>query len=197
MTIKNKLKGFNSRKKTGVPTTVGISILLAVLLVASVLTAVTIGSVDISVKDVYKILLNACFGIGEGSESFDGMAYDIVWYLRLPRLILAIAVGMALSVSGRSDAGHRQKSYGRPLYAGYFLRRIPWRNRRDTFWYGGIFRRKRCRSIRLCRRFFGSYIGRGPRGNGYAFQFGAAAAIRNGAQHHLFRFFKFYYLYCR
>ena len=39
-------------------------ILLTVLLVISILAAVTIGSVDLSVKDVYSVILYKLFGIG-------------------------------------------------------------------------------------------------------------------------------------
>ena len=45
----------------------GIS--LTVFLVISILTAVTIGSVDLSVKDVYSVILYKVFGIGESSPT--------------------------------------------------------------------------------------------------------------------------------
>ena len=49
----------------GKPIYVLAVILLTVLLVISILTAVTIGSVDLSVKDVYSVILYKVFGIGD------------------------------------------------------------------------------------------------------------------------------------
>lgn len=85
-------------REMALPTTIGIAIVLMVLLMLSITIAVTIGSVPIPVGDVYRIILGALTGAGR--DSFEGMAYDIVLFIRLPRLILAMAVGMALSCSG-------------------------------------------------------------------------------------------------
>ncbi len=79
---------------------VALVVLLAVL-VGSLLVAVTIGSVNLSVGDVYGVILYHLTGLGDASLYGDGTATgDIVWQVRLPRLVLAIAVGMALSVVG-------------------------------------------------------------------------------------------------
>ena len=75
-------------------------ILLAVFLVISILTAVTIGSVDLSVKDVYSVILYKLFGIGDPEVYGVGAMSDIVWFIRLPRILLATAVGMGLAVAG-------------------------------------------------------------------------------------------------
>ncbi len=89
-----------NKKLMGMPSLVGISLLLLLLLVLSVMVAVTLGTVDISVNEVYRIIGNKAFGIDVAQEINTGMMADIVWFLRLPRLILALAVGMSLSVSG-------------------------------------------------------------------------------------------------
>ena len=74
---------------------------LACLLVLSLLVAVTIGSVNLSVGDVYGVIVYHLFGVGDASAFGDGTAKgDIVWQVRLPRLVLAVAVGVALSVVG-------------------------------------------------------------------------------------------------
>ena len=76
-------------------------VVLAALLVLSLLVAVTIGSVNLSVGDVYGVIAYHLFGVGDPSVLGDGTAKgDIVWQVRLPRLVLAIAVGVALSVVG-------------------------------------------------------------------------------------------------
>ena len=62
----------------GKPIYVLAVILLTVLLVISILTAVTIGSVDLSVKDVYSVILYKVFGIGDPEVYGVGAMSDIV-----------------------------------------------------------------------------------------------------------------------
>lgn len=78
---------------------IAILILLATL-VLSLLWAVTIGSVDLAMGDVYRVILYKIFGIGDPEVYGKGSLSDIVWFVRLPRLVLAIGIGIALSVSG-------------------------------------------------------------------------------------------------
>ena len=75
-------------------------ILLLAALIVSLIWAVTIGSVDIRISDVYRVLLYKIFGIGDGERYGSGSMSDIVWFVRLPRLVLAIGVGTALAISG-------------------------------------------------------------------------------------------------
>ncbi len=75
-------------------------LVLAAALVISLLWAVTIGSVDLAVGDVYRVILFKMFGIGDAELYGSGSMSDIVWFVRLPRLVLAIAIGSGLSISG-------------------------------------------------------------------------------------------------
>ena len=75
-------------------------LLLAAALLLSLLFAVTIGSVDLAMGDVYRVILCKAFGLGDPEIYGHGSMSDIVWFVRLPRLVLAIGVGMALAVSG-------------------------------------------------------------------------------------------------
>lgn len=75
-------------------------LILGVGLVFSVLLAVTFGSSPIPFSDVYRVILNQLFGIGDDAVYGTGPLHDIVIYIRLPRLILAVAVGMGLAVCG-------------------------------------------------------------------------------------------------
>lgn len=84
----------------GTPAYVGVSIILVAVLIFSILIAVTMGSVDISIKDVYEIIIYKIFSIGDPKLLSKGALHDIVWFIRLPRIILAVAVGIGLSVSG-------------------------------------------------------------------------------------------------
>ena len=74
-------------------------VLLSVALIVSLLFAVTIGSSNISMADVYKVIIRQLFGIGDVSYA-KGSIHDVVWFIRLPRLILAVGVGIGLSVCG-------------------------------------------------------------------------------------------------
>lgn len=78
---------------------VAILVLLAALAL-SILAAVTFGTVNLSVGEVYGEILYKCTGIGDPELYASGKLHDIVWFVRLPRVILAVAVGMALAVSG-------------------------------------------------------------------------------------------------
>lgn len=68
-------------------------ILLLILLPLFLMAAVTFGTVDLSLRDVY----GAVFSRQTASET---AVWDVVWLIRLPRLVLAMAVGMGLSVCG-------------------------------------------------------------------------------------------------
>lgn len=77
-----------------------ISVILLILLFISVLVSVTIGAVDISIKDVYSVILYKMFYIDKFKMYGEGSIHDVVWLIRLPRIILAIAVGSGLSLCG-------------------------------------------------------------------------------------------------
>ena len=76
------------------------ALVLVVLLAASVLISITFGNADISVADVYKVVFRELFHIRKFDAYHTGAVHDVVWLIRFPRVMLAIAVGMALSVCG-------------------------------------------------------------------------------------------------
>lgn len=82
------------------PIYIGIIIMLLIALVVSIFIAVTIGSSDISIKEVYEIITFRLFNIGDAKVLSNGAIHDVVWLIRLPRIVLAICVGIGLSVSG-------------------------------------------------------------------------------------------------
>ena len=84
----------------GTPTYICVSIILVIILIFSILTTVTMGSVEISIKNVYEIIIYKLFNIGDAKFLSSGAIHDIVWFIRLPRIILAVAVGIGLSVCG-------------------------------------------------------------------------------------------------
>ena len=77
-----------------------IMLILAVLLVLAFLWALSIGTVKLSFVQIYEGIVNQ-FTSGMAIETAgQGPVHDIIWLLRLPRLVLATLVGMGLSVCG-------------------------------------------------------------------------------------------------
>ena len=70
------------------------------LLVFSVLAAITFGNADISIKEVYSVILREIFGIEKFADFAEGPIHDVVWLIRFPRVLLVLGVGMGLSVCG-------------------------------------------------------------------------------------------------
>lgn len=83
----------------GVPMYIGTSVILLIILFLSLGFSVTIGAVDISVKEVYEVILYKLFKLGDPAVGIGAVA-DVVWLIRMPRIVLAIAVGAGLSVAG-------------------------------------------------------------------------------------------------
>ena len=75
-------------------------ILLTIFLILSVIIAVRYGSVDLKASDIFNVLRYKIFGIGDYELYGRGGLHDIVWLIRIPRVLLAVAVGISLSVSG-------------------------------------------------------------------------------------------------
>lgn len=78
---------------------------LLLLLPVSLMAAVTFGTIHLPLSDVYGVLyyklLHGLFGVSVPSEWAEGSAlHDVVWLIRLPRLVLGAAVGAALAVCG-------------------------------------------------------------------------------------------------
>ena len=76
-----------------------VFISLAVLFVFSVIWNINSGSVDISVQEILRIIFRRG-AIERGELSVDTPAFNIIWKIRLPRLLLASVLGGALSLSG-------------------------------------------------------------------------------------------------
>ncbi|MBR5337722.1 MAG: iron ABC transporter permease [Lachnospiraceae bacterium] len=82
------MKDFDSRR-AGRYTIVFV--VLAIAFLTIIVLNITIGSVDISVRDIIKIL----FMDADGSTQ-----YGIIWKIRMPRVFMAAILGGALSLSG-------------------------------------------------------------------------------------------------
>ncbi|MDP2335404.1 MAG: iron ABC transporter permease [Bacteroidota bacterium] len=80
---------------------------LIVLLIASVFLSLSIGEMNLGVSDIFRVL----------REGNDSMEYTILSQIRIPRVLLGIAVGGALSLSGILLQG----VYRNPLVEPYTL----------------------------------------------------------------------------
>ena len=73
---------------------------LLALLVVALFWALSIGTVKLPLVNIYNTVVEQLCS-GQPIEGVDrGPVHDIVWLLRLPRLVLAALVGMGLSVCG-------------------------------------------------------------------------------------------------
>ena len=84
--------------------------LLAVLLLAGVLLSLSLGRYAIPVGDVAHILAGKIISV---EKTWQPLAENIVWQLRLPRILAALLVGAALSVSGAAY----QSAFHNPMAA--------------------------------------------------------------------------------
>ena len=96
----NKSIILNTQKNA---TRVGRIILsLSLFLLAILLFSLTIGAVDISIKNIFSIFLN---GLGLDFHDFSSVQEVVLLDIRLPRLIFTILIGVALGVSGAALQG--------------------------------------------------------------------------------------------
>lgn len=77
-----------------------IIVLSAIILILSALAAISIGSINLSFQDIYAVLAYKLLHIQILAGYSHGITHDIVWFLRLPRVLLAICVGAGLAVCG-------------------------------------------------------------------------------------------------
>ena len=77
-----------------------VCIVLVAVLLLSILAAVSFGTMYIPLEQVYQVILHELFGIGDPGLWGKGGIHDVVWLIRLPRILLALGVGMGLSVCG-------------------------------------------------------------------------------------------------
>jgi iron complex transport system permease protein len=82
---------------------VPLSIFLCLLLPVSITLAVTLGPVEISSATAWKIVCSEVlrlFGLDPSAGEWTLAQYNIVWRIRLPRVLLAALVGSALAMVG-------------------------------------------------------------------------------------------------
>lgn len=76
---------------------VTVIFLLIILLGATGIVAVNVGSVSLEIKDILSSICGKIFFTDSISEEFTSI---IIWELRLPRIFMAIVIGMGLAIAG-------------------------------------------------------------------------------------------------
>ncbi len=77
-------------------------LLLILLLIVSIVCTISIGSSDIPAMEVFGILTDQIFGGGKelAAGIWETSHYQIVWNIRLPRVLFGVACGAGLSLCG-------------------------------------------------------------------------------------------------
>ena len=79
---------------------IGLTIILALILIISIVISVSFGSAEISIQDIIFVLKEGLFSDGANLPEAMLPIHDIVWLLRMPRILLAACIGAGLSVCG-------------------------------------------------------------------------------------------------
>ena len=77
-----------------------ICLLLAGVLVAALFWALSIGTVKLPMEQIYMVVMNQLASDTPIDSVDKGPVHDIIWLLRLPRLVLAAIVGCGLATCG-------------------------------------------------------------------------------------------------
>lgn len=79
-----------------------ITFLLIVILLVSIIFTISIGSADVPVETVYKVLSDMIFNGGQGIKNglYSTAHYHIIWDIRLPRVLLGVICGAGLAICG-------------------------------------------------------------------------------------------------
>ena len=77
-----------------------VSVFLLLVLVAVMFLALAVGTVKIPMEQIYAAVISQLQSGTSLDGALKGSVHDIVWQLRLPRIVLAAAVGAGLASSG-------------------------------------------------------------------------------------------------
>ena len=97
-----------------------IAVLLILLFISSIILGISCGAVDIPPYDVYRVFLYKVFGIKIGNldEILNSTLFDIIWGVRMPRVLLGAFAGMALAMVGVIMQATIQNPLGDPYILG-------------------------------------------------------------------------------
>ena len=94
--------------------------MLILLFISSIILGISFGAVDIPPYDVYRVFLYKVFGIKIGNldEILNSTLFDIIWGVRMPRVLLGAFAGMALAMVGVIMQATIQNPLGDPYILG-------------------------------------------------------------------------------
>ena len=97
-----------------------IIVLLSLALLVTIIGAAMVGSpgVNIPISRVLGILFSGLPGIGRMLPDYSGTDVDIIRQIRLPRILLGVVAGIALSISGTSMQGIFKNPMASPFILG-------------------------------------------------------------------------------
>lgn len=75
-------------------------VITAVILVVSCFTAIGIGAADVSIDEVWKVIVNNVFGTEVFAKDWEDSTDSIIWSIRAPRVLTAFVVGAGLTLCG-------------------------------------------------------------------------------------------------
>lgn len=104
-------------KKTKLETPLILCILLIVMAI-TIIVAISVGQVKVPIDQTFKILIYKILGIQMNGLNIESNLYlNVVWLIRLPRILTACCIGMGLAVCGTI----MQASVQNPLADPYIL----------------------------------------------------------------------------
>ena len=77
-----------------------VCVALVLVLIAAMFLALAVGTVKIPMEQIYAAVISQLQSGTSLDGALKGSVHDIVWQLRLPRIVLAAAVGAGLASSG-------------------------------------------------------------------------------------------------
>lgn len=77
-----------------------VCVALVLVLIAAMFLALSVGTVKIPLEQIYAVIISQLQNGTSLDGALQGSVHDIIWQLRLPRIILAAAVGAGLASSG-------------------------------------------------------------------------------------------------
>ena len=77
-----------------------VCVALVLVLIAAMFLALSVGTVKIPLEQIYAAIISQLQSGDSLDNALKGSVHDIIWQLRLPRIVLAAAVGAGLASSG-------------------------------------------------------------------------------------------------
>lgn len=87
------------------------------VLISTILLAVSVGTVSVPVTDIFRIIFTKMFVL-QKTAHIDPMHMDIVYQIRLPRVLLAGLVGASLAIAGAAFQGLLRNPLADPYILG-------------------------------------------------------------------------------